>query len=449
MPSKSQDLVNQTKQVVYSVYRYFKHLVLSDPTATVQEVFSNTQHVTAQACSLSVRSVQRITAEGNKDKEENCAFSSPQKKKEHKKWVTDLDEFDLDVVRRTVFEFYDRKEFVTCEKMRSVLKDKIGFAGGKTSTWKVLKKAGFSFRKCNDGRRFLMERDDIVMARLEFLRRIHEVKNEPIQRPIVYLDETWVNQNHSKKYIWQDEACKGGLRVPVGKGRRLIVCHAGSEKFGFVEGAKLVFLSKGSGDYHQEMNGDVFKEWFVDMLRGLEEGCVVVMDNASYHSKLKEEIPTSKTKKADIIEWLKSKGIPHDPSHTVRELHSIVRLHRENYKKYELDEIALEMGHEVLRLPPYHCQYNPIELIWAKVKREVAENNSTFKIQDVRRLLEEALERVSKEDWANCVQHCNKIQEDDFAKEIGERDNYIQQIIVNLEDDTSDSDSDYDTSDEV
>ena len=41
-------------------------------------------------------------------------------------------------------------------------------------------------------------------------------------------------------------------------------------------------------------------------------------------------------------------------------------------KQYELDRIANEMGHGGIRLSPYHCQYNPIELIWAKVKGEVA-----------------------------------------------------------------------------
>lgn len=63
-------------------------------------------------------------------------------------------------------------------------------------------------------------------------------------------------------------------------------------------------------------------------------------------------------------------------------------------KKYELDEIALQMGHEVVRLPPYHCQYNPIELIWAQVKGKVAKNNTTFKFDDVETLLNGALDSV-------------------------------------------------------
>ena len=45
-------------------------------------------------------------------------------------------------------------------------------------------------------------------------------------------------------------------------------------------------------DYHTEMNTDSFKDWFVNkFLNYLEEGSIVVMDNASYHSKLLDKIP--------------------------------------------------------------------------------------------------------------------------------------------------------------
>ncbi|VVC34101.1 Hypothetical protein CINCED_3A015520 [Cinara cedri] len=71
-------------------------------------------------------------------------------------------------------------------------------------------------------------------------------------------------------------------------------------------------------------------------------------------------------------------------------------------KNYKLDEIALQMGHEVLRIPLNHCQYNPIELIWAQVKGKVAEKNNTFKIVDVEVLVNSALDTVTTEDWAKC-----------------------------------------------
>lgn len=46
------------------------------------------------------------------------------------------------------------------------------------------------------------------------------------------------------------------FRRPSGKGKRLIVLHAGSEN-GWVSKAELVFESKKStGDYHNEMNSE-------------------------------------------------------------------------------------------------------------------------------------------------------------------------------------------------
>jgi hypothetical protein len=60
------------------------------------------------------------------------------------------------------------------------------------------------YRKNNDGRKFLMEREDIVAARIKFLRTVYNLIITGDERPLFYLDETWVKQNHSKKYIWQD-----------------------------------------------------------------------------------------------------------------------------------------------------------------------------------------------------------------------------------------------------
>ncbi|GBP00310.1 hypothetical protein EVAR_102320_1 [Eumeta japonica] len=50
------------------------------------------------------------------------------------------------------------------------------------------------------------------------------------------------------------------------------------------------------------------------------------------------------------------------------ELIALVRRHKPPTPTYALDEMAKEKGHQVLRLPPYHCQYNAIELIWAQIK---------------------------------------------------------------------------------
>jgi transposase len=53
------------------------------------------------------------------------------------------------------------------------------------------------------------------------------------------------------------------------------------------------------------------------------------------------------------------------------------------YLSYKIDGIFAEHNHNILRLPPYHLELNPIELIWAHVKNSVAQNNTTFKMDDV------------------------------------------------------------------
>ena len=104
---------------------------------------------------------------------------------------------------------------------------------------------------------------------------------------------------------------------------------------------------------------------------------------------------------------------------TRTELLTLVQPYRNQPKQYELDQLANERGHQIIRLPCYHCQYIPIELVWAQVKREVAEKYSTFTLTDVERLMNEELDNVTQAQWASCVRHAEKLQEDDFFKEIG------------------------------
>ena len=57
------------------------------------------------------------------------------------------------------------------------------------SMLRVLKSIGFKFAKCKDGRRFLLERGDILAARLTFLRTMREIRKNASTN-IYYLGET-------------------------------------------------------------------------------------------------------------------------------------------------------------------------------------------------------------------------------------------------------------------
>lgn len=262
---------------------------------------------------------------------------------------------------------------------------------------------------------------------------------------------------HTVKKTWMDTEVKSskqafleglttGLKAPTGKGQRLIISHIGSEE-GFVEGGLLMFESKkNTEDYHHEMNADCFEEWFQEIVPKLKPNSVLVMDNAPYHSRKVERIPTTAWKKADIQEWLRTKCIAFDDSMIKAELLNIVKANKGEFNKYAVDELAALYGVTVLRLPPYHCELNPIELVWAQVKGYVARNNTTFKLVDLKRLLHEGLREVTPQKWADCITHTIKV-EDEMFKLSHLIDNVCDRFIINITETDSESDDDSSCSD--
>jgi hypothetical protein len=69
---------------------------------------------------------------------------------------------------------------------------------------KILKRNGLKYRKTSDRCKFLVKKGDTVAAH-KFLQTVNNLRISGDECPILYLDETWVNQNCSRKYIWQDE----------------------------------------------------------------------------------------------------------------------------------------------------------------------------------------------------------------------------------------------------
>ncbi|KAI8421740.1 hypothetical protein MSG28_002580 [Choristoneura fumiferana] len=235
-----------------------------------------------------------------------------------------------------------------------------------------------------------------------------------------------------------------GLKNPQ-KGRRLIITHVGNED-GFVEGGEWIFEAKKTeGDYHGEMDAHNFEKWFERILDKIQPGSVVVMDNAPYHSRQLENVPNMSWRKDAIQAWLQSKNIAFETKEIKAQLLS--KFDKEKYKTKYVDDYAASKGVTVLRLPPYHCELNPIELIWAQVKSFVGRKNKTFTMAEIKILLKEGLARIGAEEWAKCVSHVLKEEEQmkkldgimDVASDAG-----IQPFVINVTGDTSDSDH-YDT----
>lgn len=166
------------------------------------------------------------------------------------------------------------------------------------------------------------------------------------------------------------------------------------------------------------MNEENFTTWIkTKLLPNLPPRSVLVVDNASYHNVKLEKDPNSNTRKSDMVQWLVERNISHDPAITKPELYEIIKAHKTANPKYKLDTLLWEKGHNVLRLPPYHPELNPIEKIWATVKNWVAARNVTFKLADVENLARQKFATISIEDWASICNHVDKIVEDYMQKE--------------------------------
>ena len=188
------------------------------------------------------------------------------------------------------------------------------------------------------------------------------------------------------------------------------------------------------------MNGSIIIEWVKNQLTPmLHQPSVIVMNNASYHSKQVDgsKAPTSATRKPEMIQWLRDRNVVVDQTLTKPKLYDIIKQHKENAAPtFHVDTYLRSQGHKVLRLPPYHCKCNPIELIWGDLKGYVAQNNTTFRQKDVRELIERGLVRIDQSRWSKACDHVQKIEE-----EWWKRDNILADIVAPVIHNLADTDS--------
>lgn len=157
------------------------------------------------------------------------------------------------------------------------------------------------------------------------------------------------------------------------------------------------------GDYHKVFNAKNFIQWWTDQLMpNLKQPSLIIMDNAGYHKTYPEEYPTSKSKKADFVEFCTLKAIPFEPTDTVPILREKVKVYRKT-QKMACELIAEANGHRVLFTPPYHSDLQPIELLWAKLKGNIGRKYDT---DTTMAILKERLDEefAAAEDWNESVE---------------------------------------------
>ena len=114
--------------------------------------------------------------------------------------------------------------------------------------------------------------------------------------------------------------------------------------------------------------------------------------------------------KGAISKWLSENNISFSPDALRSELWILCKRHRVEKTSKIVEEIAKNYGHEVLRLPPYHCELNAIELIWGDEKKYVARENKSMTI-GVEKLFRKRRGEINKEIYRNCIQHARSVED--------------------------------------
>ncbi|XP_063237876.1 uncharacterized protein LOC134539624 [Bacillus rossius redtenbacheri] len=354
----------------------------------------------------------------------------------------DVYSFDRRVIRDTIHEFYIVKKVVpTVNKLLPILKEKIGWIWSKSSLCRLLKEMGFVWRKTQDKRVVLLERADIVRWRSKYLTEMKKIRKDGKEK--FFLDETWVDTNLTFKKCWQKKDDINCVMSIGNAAHRLIVLNTGLRN-GFLPGACVVYKASATvGDYHRQMNSVNFEKWLSEkVLPNLPPASIVVMDNAPYHSKQVDKPPSKYDVKREIVGWLNRNGVECNVTMSKTELLDLLDRHRPQTKRFRVDHLLATQGHRVIRLPPYMCELNAIELAWAKLKRLVRENNTTgeLSLQSLQIQTTQAMNSITCSDWEGYCQHVQNT-EDKYCKKDHLMDDIQDEFVITIGNDSEDSDT--------
>ena len=406
---RGKPLTPETKKHVVSVKQYFDQNKLMPAEPSVKR--------TAEALGIGVATVKRIMADYNRDPN---LLNEPTKMRGRP--VHSVSASYQESVRTYVRAANNKGEHITLADIRDFLKKEYADESfHKATLARTLNRWGFEFGK-GVRSQHLKEKDHVVAARQRYLREMRSNRvpgnNTATIRPEVYLDESYVNKNHSNDFIWYYGEDGPWVQKPTGKGERLIIINAITAS-GWIPGSKLVFKStRKTGDYHGQMNWDLFKKWFTEMLLpNIPEHSLIIMDNAPYHNILSEHSPpTPKSSKKKIKEWLEQNKIYCRDDCLKPELVEILtKIAPEPI--YAVDEIAASFGHKVLRTPPYHPELQPIETCWGVAKNHIA-RHCDFTVKNLIKQLDGGFNKVTAKTCAKIIAKVRKIEDEFWATDI-------------------------------
>ncbi|XP_069354549.1 uncharacterized protein [Maniola hyperantus] len=215
---------------------------------------------------------------------------------------------------------------------------------------------------------------------------------------------------HNVKQIQQRtaEATQTMEQKAASKSQRVVAIHAGSEA-GFIRNALLVTESH---DDYSNISDDVYFDWLQHkLIPNLLPRSVVVVDTASPHDKEYDPAPNSNAKRSDMTAWLDQKGIHYTTDMYKPQLYQLINDNKDCFKKFALDKMLTDYGHDILRIPPHHPDLNPIEMVWAVIKTHVTSKTKEFNVSKIIDLVKEKVDTIGPEEWKIMCMEVREIEE--------------------------------------
>ncbi|CAG7785802.1 unnamed protein product [Allacma fusca] len=350
----------------------------------------------AKLLNIGLRTVYRA----EKQLEETGTIEREYKRKPFESVMSNLNDEIRAILYETITSFYQQNLVPTLQPIfnrflsyiqRDNVTVKMGnvsklFTCGFKTFRKILKIEDYKFGRINHRDAVLLNPDKVAW-RGRYLRRIrNNDKDQNYTFCLFYMstadthaviEKSWVRSCYASLQERRDFSLKN---YKPGKGRRLIIVAAGNEN-GFIEESIFVKkIAKGASeaqDYHDNINAESFRKWFFELLDILDrissKKFLIVMDNAPSHSEVTIKSGANKQEMITWIQQQKDRGYPvNDGFESLRnwELQEIIKNLKTLAPHHKLDQYARERGHEIVRIPPYQCELNPIEEVWKDIKQE-------------------------------------------------------------------------------
>jgi hypothetical protein len=177
-----------------------------------------------------------------------------------------------------------------------------------------------------------LKKKENVIKRRNNLREKQMLEKKYPNSECIYLDETFIHKNLTNNKIILCDNQLTDLKLLIGKGLRFSILHAGSVN-GFIKNAELILVDK-------ELKAESFEKWLTEqLLPNLPKNSIIVLDNASTHSRQYSRIPTQANNKKFTIDWLTENNIPYPENALKIELLGLVK--KKIYGKNIIQSIKL------------------------------------------------------------------------------------------------------------